>query len=320
MKIVKLVFFSLLVLFLNSCEEEGSSAVLYFEATPSTELSAGRSQSGISRSAATSGIEEIDSYYAGLGDLIDFSGSTTLSPSNFVLSMSTPYIGGFMDNEINEITFNNPWYEMTDLIEIGEQMHVDYVQDYPYELSTDVEQGTYDTVFFFVTSTARELIISQGTVFEDPHVVVSIPGYTDSEWGDVQNSDGTYKRQYLGDNTFRFDLGELLPDTGFLNVEYYMFSSKYTEPDIVIPGVNAPDYINTVDYGTLISGSSGTNIPMLLLPMTNIEVGESTVVNFTINTANIVSVYDNGTPSDKSDDVPVLVNNYWDKFILTQVE
>ena len=66
---------------------------------------------------------------------------------------------------VKEISFTDPKNELSDVEEIEELIHVDYVLDYPFEVTSEVIAGTYDSVFMFMTSSARDLYVND---FPDP--------------------------------------------------------------------------------------------------------------------------------------------------------
>lgn len=265
------------------------------------------------------GIAEIDTFYINLGHKIEFDGRDTLSPSSFVLSMSPPTIHRFVDGEEDHIQFGEILsVDMTEA-EIEDFLHVDYVQDYPYEISTEAPVDIYDTIYMtFSTDHSRLGMVIEDSlpyyIWEHPHVIIEVPGYTDSDWPNIESTSksGAFDRKFLGGNQFEIVLGELLPDFNDLNPGNILFYSGNDLPSLIIPGINAPSPVDLSSYAHV--WPTEVTFPVIFLPMPVIQVEDYTEISFNIDTENIISVYDMGTPDDKTDDRAMLINGYWNRF------
>ena len=319
------VFLILLIAILGffmSCDSPTSSDNEESEESLSLSMSftnINETSSGLSRTTAgdqyIGNFEIYDNAYASLGNQIDFSGSVFLSPSSFVL----PFTQAALSNGVDEINLSVPVNNYPES-EWNDVSNVDFCQPREYEIEGDINSATYNTIFMRITSTQRKLGWGDGgEIWETPILEVTVPGYTNVEWPDKELN-GFFLRKYLGDNKFQFDLSEVLPvlkdvnDATALPVENYLYCSDYTSPGVILPGLEGfPETINTNDFGYVLSGSTGTNLSMLLFPFEEVELSGETTLVFYVETENLLTVYDNGS-ADKADHQLILVKDYWSHF------
>ncbi|MDC7233938.1 MAG: hypothetical protein PQJ58_11965 [Spirochaetales bacterium] len=258
--------------------------------------------------------------YDDLGDIVQFDGSDYLSPSSFVL----PFTQAALGNGSSDITLSVPVHNY-DESEWDEVSNVDFCDPITYDIEGVSNGGTYDTLFIRISSTQRTLGYDSGVIWQTPVLEVTVPGYTDSDWPDSYfESEGRtiYMRRYLGGNKFMFDLSQVLPNIKDSSnqqasaIENYMFCSDYSDAGVVLPGLEGfPDMIDTSEFGN-VGSSSNTNLSMLIFPFEEVVIEGETTLTFIVETENLLSVYDNNSPGDKSDDVLKLVPDFYNHFIV----
>ena len=75
------------------------------------------------------------------------------------------------------------------------------------------------------------------------------------------------------------------------------------------------DYCNMADYYPGMSGGG-----LLSIPFNGVSIEADTTIVFEFDIENCIEVYDNNTPSDKSDDIVVMADNYWNRFTLRVIQ
>lgn len=265
-------------------------------------------------------IDYLSRYYETLGDEISL---PSITPESFILSIGRGFVIG---NENTSMHIGPEWNSDQKVEEQENSMHVDFCNPDKTLSASDITADTYDTFSFGFASFPRDL---NTNLYEYPRLIVQIPGYTDSEWPDLTIEKSvageivgeTYLRKYLGDNKFQLSLSMVYPhtlDSSFNRagneLETFIFSSFYDEPGVVLPGIDEfPESINTLDYANNPSGSTG-NMGLLVMPFDPIEINDNTELVVYIDLDGIIKVYDNFTPENKSDDLLILENGFWNRF------
>ncbi|MBB6480454.1 hypothetical protein [Spirochaeta isovalerica] len=323
---MKKIIYLLMPLLLLSCAPSNSGVILF-----TTESVTNQSRSLASESAARPVsdnnyfVSEIDDYYTALGSKVEIDGKTAFTPTNFVLAMGSPLIGGMIDGEARGIIFGEWWNALENAQAMEEYMHVDFIDDYPYEVEGTAVKGDYDTMNISIFISYSDVHLgSQSRSFDFAafsYVVIEVPGYTVDDWPDICNlydadmNPVYYVRENLGGSVFKFEFQYLLPKVNASDdIAEYVFSDRYTEAELIQPGINAQDLINISEYGNLV-GENITGRDCLLLPFDKFAVDDYTTLSFSLDPTDIIEIYDKGTPG-KDDDVITLVNGYWNRFIL----
>lgn len=76
--------------------------------------------------------------------------------------------------------------------------------------------------------------------------------------------------------------------------------------------------VNAARYAR--SGEGDYSRGTLLIPLSPIEIGaleKETTIVLHFDVENLIEVYDNNTPGDKTDDIVVLAKNYWERFSIS---
>ncbi len=327
----KLLLLILTAGIISGCGGTGLTNVT-FNAAPNAGKTSGRIAQRTLESRSS--ISELDAVYGSLGTRL-----SVLTPTSFTLPLGFPLLTGMIDTGNGEELWDIPFqsaYNYTDAESLEDSMHVDFVADEPFMITAETWIGVYDSLVLNIDSCVLETSTFTGSetfnLTLEPYITVEIPGYTVAEWPDIEETDistgdptGRYFRQNLGGNTFRFMLYELLPDPvdeadvpygqRSIRIGYYLLSSQCSAPEILVPDWG--DSILLSDYGNVSPGIANASAPVLYLPMESIAVDEETTITFNIDVSDIISVYDSGTTDDKTDDVAILSNGFWDKFSLT---
>lgn len=293
----------------------------------------------------------LDTLYSNYGNVVNFGESTTLSPESFSLANPDAYIGNTEITYYLTTSIHNYVDENSDeliLIDIcSEQPHTEEISIYE---STEI-----DSVYMALSLTAGivglfdETNDSNNYKINRPTMTIYIPGYTDNEWPDFEeiiasSSDymgydvPTYRRRYLGDHLFEFELATVMPrfakyelhdysDLGFYNyynnIQQFIYFTEYETSGLVMPGVGSftddGEMYDASDYAN-IAGAGEGNSGLLVFPFEQIEITSDTTFIFNINTDDLFSVYDNGTPDYKNDDILMAKNGYWDHFTLQVIQ
>jgi len=252
-----------------------------------------------------------------LGNQVDFSGKTTLTPSSFKI----PFHGVTLSNGSHDINLGVPITDYPEA-EWTDRINVDFCNPVlSYQIKSEIIPAIYNTVCISIDSYQRQTGYGPGFFWSTPVVEVTVPGYTDLDWPDIDYGGVVYVRKYLGDNKFMIEMSQILPTIKDSNnvtatpIEYYMFCSDYSTSGIILPGLEGfPNTINTADFGHILGGSTGTNLSMLLFPLEEVELEGETTLIFNIDINDILTVFDNNTPGDKSDDKLKLIEDYYKRF------
>ena len=323
MKVLRILFVMIIIWMSPSCEQKNARLWVDFSNT-SYGARAARTTAG---DPYIGNFSFVDDAYSLLGGQVEFSGSVTLTPSSFILPFTEASIGC----EIHTIGLSVPWYNLP-VSERNEATNIDFCNPISWEIDGEIWPEVYNTIYMRISSTQRPLYTydgeTNGVIWETPVLEVTVPGYSDADWPDQEN-DGIFLRKYLGNNKFRFDLSLVLPTikdqygkTAF-PIENYIFCSDYSNPGIVLPGLDGfPEFINPLYYGYLglpdqgadVGTEGGTNSSLVLFPFENVELSEDTTLVFYVETEGIVTVYDNNTPAYKPDDKLMLVRDFYNHF------
>jgi hypothetical protein len=250
-----------------------------------------------------------DSFYDGLGTR-----RFSVTPTEF--SFTSPLVLLSNSNTYYDFGFSNEQTDFADSTSARRQV--------------SVNRTFYDSLFLQFVPRGQELSDGAGSPRSyRPAVVVTLPGYTDSELPDLGPSIGVYsgaefyERRYLGNNQFQFTYGELQPDLspfyanppGFeVFAEYIIVTTSVDAFALVVPDGDTHgtyDYTSNNDYGAV------TDRPFVLVPWDGVYVdpmSEKAALTVTLDIQDIVHVYDNGTPIDMTDDHVVLANRFWERF------
>jgi hypothetical protein len=160
-------------------------------------------------------------------------------------------------------------------------------------------------------------------------ITVVLPGYTDVEFPNIESHyNGElsgYQRYYLGNDTFRYTWNELIPKFHMtpghpLMVDTLIFNSNLTGNDLVVAGRDgAPEIISASSYCTNPNASTVSgNGSMMLAPFKAVDLAGLSSVTYTVrlDLENIIEIWDNNTSTDKSDDIVVFTNGFWNRFSL----
>jgi len=309
---LSLILFSITMLV--SCNNSSSSLIMDFSDTSA----GGRFARTASGDPYIGNFSLFDDAYELLGDQIDFSGKLTLTPSSFILPFTQASLG--TQDSGSDINLSVPVLDYPES-EWNDVSNVDFCNPISYEIVGTFEPNVYDSIFMRISSTQRPLGYNDGEIWETPIMEVTVPGYTDAEWPDLPSGSDYFIRKYLGANKFMIDLSLVLPKLKDANgnlalpIENYIFCSDYEAAGVIFPGLEGfPEYINTADYGYVSSTSSMTNLSALLLPFDKVDLSGNSTLIFYVEVQDILTVYDNGTPESKADDILILVKDYYKHF------
>ena len=149
-------------------------------------------------------------------------------------------------------------------------------------------------------------------------IVVNIPGYSGelSDTSPFAFFDGTYgydRREIDSNGTFEFSLHQL--NKYFPNFELYNLCVSSLNTNAMYIPYDSSGY----EISTFCGISMGnTSYPTALVPSANFNFtignNDNVTLKLTFDIENCISVYDNNTPLDKSDDIVVLTDGWWNRF------
>ena len=232
----------------------------------------------------------------------------------------------------------------------SEKHYADFVEEVIIRSGEPVPPGTYNRIWFLFSAYRGEMTSNtfDGALPIAPEIEVEIPGYgsvidTDGD-GDPDSPVWPYmasrvlgepSREYLGEDTFRFVPRRLLPatydwkyDDGGTDkridpIEHFTYFADTTSYRGIFPGIGGvPDSWSTADPDTLgtphlVATGFGSAIIVpseaVVVPADATEV----LVRMKWDLDGIIEVYDDGTPDDKSDDLVVFADKFWERLDLT---
>jgi len=192
----------------------------------------------------------------------------------------------------------------------------DFVNENVFTPYSQPNADTYHQVSFIFTDYVYDGGIAWAGGVTEPWdsamfsaIEVQLPGYTDTELGNVIDRFATnagteqeyFVREYLGESTFRFTWNSLSP----LHDWFRIFFDSALDFQAYIE--NDPVWDRPLSELGLPGGD-------MVFPFESFELESGDpvriVVSWDVN--NILEVYDNNTPGDKTDDLVILRRGFWE--------
>lgn len=291
-------------------------------------VSSAQGEGDLLEASADSAVQRLEDFYTRIGTKHE-----SYTPTKFRLFIQEIVL--YNENEaieldvpVSEASLTNPEPHMAD-----------FVNDIVLEPSNPVPPGTYTGMFFFFFTDHSDLAIGgtpenpSGFVTVAPEIEVTIPGY-EGVWPDDEGAHGRYEVKELSGGAYRFTPAALQPSYWANQLSDYLDSGermsdiqhfayiKGSDYRAILPGMDGfSDTYDTSDPDTLglpNYGSNG-NASAVVMPFDGVEIPSGAkAVSFRVqwDLDGIIEVYDNGTASDKTDDVVVLAKNFWQRFSL----
>ena len=347
---------ALLLLALTGCDPQGGeggvSVALTFEdndvastvatsrdgVSPSTR---GSGSEGAASSSVDSSMEPLTQFYASIGDRV---GSYT--PTKF--RMFIVEIGLYNPAPDGEgVELDAPL--AADSATNSDKHYADFVEEVIIRGGEPVPPGSYNRMWFMFSAYRGEMTSNtfDGALPMVPEIEVEIPGYGQVDrdgdggadgpvWRNLPSRDGKgMSREYLGNDTFLFVPRRLQPGTYNWKyddggdektidpIEHFAYFADANSYRGIFPDIDGvPDSWSTAEpesLGTPHMNAEGFG-SAIVVPSGPVEVpadATEVLVRVEWDLDGIIEVYDRETPDDKTDDVVVFANNFWERLNLT---
>lgn len=220
-----------------------------------------------------------------------------------------------------------------------EKHYADFVQEVVIRGGEPAPAGTYSRMWFMFSAYRRQMGSNtfDGVLPIDPEIEVKIPGYghVDTDGDGSLDGPAWSEDPYFGDDTFRFAPWRLQPDAYNWTyeedgtdktidpIEHFAYFADATSYRGIFPGIGGvPESWDTAEPDTLgtphlTAKGFGSAIIVPSEPVLVSAYATELLVRVKWDLGGIIEVYDNGTAGDKSDDIVVFANRFWERLDLT---
>lgn len=286
----------------------------------------------VSSPRATTGDSFITEHYATYGTRV-----AALTPTKFKLPLQAVELAN-ADEYFNPI----PFHQFDEDSQTWIMQYGDFSDTISVSPDGEVPHGTYSdfTIFFFSSPSEMGMSSTPGIYADSaPEVVLDLPpGYEE-----FVSEDEVYISQYTGTEVttsgktfyhsriidadrgiFQFSLDRLFPRNADGEIPMEVFCFTGDEYKVYAPGIDGvPETYDILDYkDTPGMGINGNNI-FTKVPWNGVTISEDAyLVEFTFawDLDGIIELYDNATPDNKSDDILVLADKFWERLSLSVVQ
>jgi len=324
--------FLIMATFILSCHNptNSESSEIATVIIPSTESvsSSGSLRSQLTEARIDTGVSYISSYYSGYGNLV-----ASVTPSMFYIPL-----------DLVEISSSDSYAEVVPHTYFDESTQLNYIQHLDFTSSVGssagrIEDGNYTDFLFEIAlmsdifsggSDTNGLVINK-VVLDLPNqysgqnlITDQIATATNPNYLGQPIKIGTefvYKTRVLDETEaiYQVDLFSLIPNSNLNKLTLWFSGNEYIVYEV--PDGKTEHYLS--DYKSTPGTNPNSSEPFFCIPWNSISISsEAASVEFVLNwdLKNIVQIYDNNTPGDLSDDILVLVDNYWERIGLKAVQ